>query len=132
MLFVGKLDFRPNAVALAWFIREVLPRLGEARLFAVGDAPPRWLFGAGQRDPRIAVTGYVADERPYFSLLGARAARTDRRRLAAEGPGSDGKLGATSRRGSAWRAWRLSPTCTTCWRIRRTNGPRACDGCCTT
>jgi glycosyltransferase involved in cell wall biosynthesis len=71
LLFVGKLDFRPNAVALGWFIREVLPRLGDTCLFAVGDAPPAWLVAAGQHDSRIAVTGYVADERPYFARCSA-------------------------------------------------------------
>jgi glycosyltransferase involved in cell wall biosynthesis len=71
VLFVGKLDFRPNAAALAWFIREVLPRVPEARLFAVGAAPPAWLVDAGQHDDRIAVTGYVPDERPYFARCAA-------------------------------------------------------------
>jgi glycosyltransferase involved in cell wall biosynthesis len=70
-LFVGKLDFRPNADALAWFIPEVLKRLEAARLFAVGAAPPGWLVRAGQHDPRVAVTGYVADERPYFARCAA-------------------------------------------------------------
>ena len=71
VLFVGKLDFRPNAAALAWFMRVVLPRVPEARLFAVGAAPPAWLVEAGQHDDRIAVTGYVADERPYFARCAA-------------------------------------------------------------
>jgi glycosyltransferase involved in cell wall biosynthesis len=67
LLFVGKLDFRPNAAALASFIREVLPRVPEARFFAVGASPPAWLIDAGQHDDRVAVTGHVADERPYFA-----------------------------------------------------------------
>jgi len=71
LLFLGKLDFRPNVEALAWFIPEVLRALESARLFAVGAAPPRWLVEAGQRDQRIAVTGYVADERPYFARSAA-------------------------------------------------------------
>jgi glycosyltransferase involved in cell wall biosynthesis len=71
LLFVGKLDFRPNAAALAWFLREVLPRLGEVRLFAVGAAPPPWLVAAGQHDDRLAVTGHVVDERPYFARSAA-------------------------------------------------------------
>jgi glycosyltransferase involved in cell wall biosynthesis len=71
LLFVGKLDFRPNADALAWFLREVHPRLGDARLFAVGDSPPGWLVAAGQHDERVAVTGYVVDERPYFARCAA-------------------------------------------------------------
>lgn len=71
LLFLGKLDFRPNADALAWVIRDVLGRLPEARLFAVGGAPPRWLVAAGQHDSRIAVTGYVENEKPYFARCAA-------------------------------------------------------------
>jgi glycosyltransferase involved in cell wall biosynthesis len=70
ILFLGKLDYRPNAEALRWLLEHVLPRVFDAvpgaRLFAVGANPPRWLVEAGQHDPRIAVTGYVADERPYL------------------------------------------------------------------
>ena len=66
LLFVGKLDFRPNAAALRWFIDEVLPAVEPSTLFAVGAAPPRWLVEAGQHNERIAVTGYVPDEAPYF------------------------------------------------------------------
>jgi polysaccharide biosynthesis protein PslH len=71
VLFLGKLDFRPNAAALAWFIREVLDRVPATRLFAVGASPPKWLVAAGQHNDRIAVTGYVADERPYFERCAA-------------------------------------------------------------
>jgi len=67
LLFVGKLDYRPNEEALRWLVDRVLARLPRARLFAVGANPPRWLIAAGQHDPRIAVTGYVADERPYLA-----------------------------------------------------------------
>ncbi len=66
VLFVGKLDFRPNAEALRWFVDHVMRCLREVRLFAVGAAPPAWLVQAGQHDDRIAVTGYVADERLYL------------------------------------------------------------------
>ena len=65
VLFLGKLDFRPNADALRWFIDHVASALGDVRLFAVGAAPPAWLVRTGQHDERIAVTGYVPDERPY-------------------------------------------------------------------
>jgi glycosyltransferase involved in cell wall biosynthesis len=71
LLFLGKFDFRPNAEALAWFIREVLPGGDASRLFAVGGAPPKWLVRSGQRDQRIAVTGYVPDERPYLARCAA-------------------------------------------------------------
>lgn len=70
LLFVGKLDYRPNADAVRWLIEHVLPRVFSsvptARLFVVGANPPEWLVKAGQHDDRIAVTGYVADERPYL------------------------------------------------------------------
>jgi polysaccharide biosynthesis protein PslH len=71
VLFVGKLDFRPNDEALRWFVSDVLGPLHAAhqsvRLFAVGANPRPWLVAAGQHDVRIAVTGYVADERPYLA-----------------------------------------------------------------
>ena len=66
LLFLGKLDYRPNAAALRWLVEQVLPRVPNVRLFAVGSDPPRWLVAAGQHDDRIAVTGAVADERPYL------------------------------------------------------------------
>jgi glycosyltransferase involved in cell wall biosynthesis len=71
LLFVGKLDFRPNADAVAWLIGEVLPHVEAARLFTVGAAPPGWLIKQGQHDQRIAVTGYVANERRYFARSAA-------------------------------------------------------------
>jgi glycosyltransferase involved in cell wall biosynthesis len=67
LLFLGKLDFRANDEALRWFVRDVLGPLECARLFAVGAAPPNWLVAAGQHDDRIAVTGYVDDDRPYLA-----------------------------------------------------------------
>jgi glycosyltransferase involved in cell wall biosynthesis len=66
LLFVGKLDFRPNAFGIRWFIANVLSQLSDVRLFAVGAAPPRWLIAAGQHDSRVVVTGYVSDDRPYL------------------------------------------------------------------
>jgi polysaccharide biosynthesis protein PslH len=75
LLFLGKLDFRPNAEAIEWFVPSVLRPLfqsvPEARLFAVGASPPRWLVEAGQHESRIAVTGYVADERSYLARCAA-------------------------------------------------------------
>jgi glycosyltransferase involved in cell wall biosynthesis len=71
LLFLGRLDFRPNAQAIEWFIEHVLRELPEARVFAVGAAPPRWLIETGQHDDRVAVTGYVADERGYIERCAA-------------------------------------------------------------
>ena len=71
LLFVGKLDFRPNAEAMRWFLDDVFPRLDSSRVFAVGGGPPAWLVKRGQLDDRIAVTGYVVDERPYLQRAAA-------------------------------------------------------------
>jgi glycosyltransferase involved in cell wall biosynthesis len=75
LLFLGKLDFRPNAESIEWFVGAVLRPLfncvPRTRLFAVGAGPPRWLVEAGQHDDRIAVTGYVADERSYLARCAA-------------------------------------------------------------
>ncbi len=75
LLFLGKLDFRPNAEAAEWFVQHVLRQLFEsvpnARLFAVGANPPKRLVHAGQHDDRIAVTGYVAEERSYLARCAA-------------------------------------------------------------
>ena len=49
----------------------LLDRVPQARLFAVGASPPAWLVRAGQHDDRVAVTGYVADERPYLDRCAA-------------------------------------------------------------
>jgi glycosyltransferase involved in cell wall biosynthesis len=45
--------------------------VGDVRLFAVGGTPPEWLVGTGQHDSRVAVTGYVDDERRYLARCGA-------------------------------------------------------------
>lgn len=74
VLFLGKMDFRPNAEGLRWFLSDVFAQLTgpeAVRVFAVGAAPPRWLVAAGQHDSRIAVTGYVPDERPYIRRCAA-------------------------------------------------------------
>jgi len=43
----------------------------QVRLFAVGAAPPEWLVRVGQHDERVAVTGYVQNERPYLERCAA-------------------------------------------------------------
>ena len=40
---------------------------GSTEGFFTVFAPPTWLVRAGQRDDRLAVTGYVDDERPYLA-----------------------------------------------------------------
>ena len=71
LLFLGKLDFRPNADAVRWFTEKVLQYVNQGRLFAVGAQPPDWLVRAGQHDDRIVVTGHVASEQPYLRRCAA-------------------------------------------------------------
>lgn len=66
--FTGAMDYWPNIDAVAWFAREIFPRLREARpalcFYIVGRAPApavRELAGNG-----VFVTDTVPDVRPYL------------------------------------------------------------------
>jgi len=70
LLFCGSLDMHPNQEAMAYFLKRIWPRLvaqvPDIELYIVGRNPPRWLEEAGKNNPRVHVTGYVDDVRPYF------------------------------------------------------------------
>lgn len=76
LIFVGRLDYRPNSEAMRWFIAEVLPRLRRYRpsthLTVVGDGAPAWLqemsavpWKGDLGHKAVTVTGQVPDVRPY-------------------------------------------------------------------
>ncbi len=69
LLFIGNLAFPPNRAAVLFFARHVVPFLEQSvpdfRWFVVGPDPPREV-AALAADPRIVVTGYVEDVRPYL------------------------------------------------------------------
>jgi sugar transferase (PEP-CTERM/EpsH1 system associated) len=72
MVFVGRMDYRPNVDAVTWFALHVLPRVRRVRpsatLTVVGDgAPPsvRRLAGHG-----VVLTGRVEDVRPFVHHAG--------------------------------------------------------------
>jgi glycosyltransferase involved in cell wall biosynthesis len=69
MLFVGNLSFPPNQAAVSFFARKVLPILERSvpgfRLYIVGPSPSREVIALSS-DPRIVITGFVEDVRPYF------------------------------------------------------------------
>jgi len=70
LLFTGKMDFRPNIDAVCWFCEAVLPRVWEQRpevTFVIAGRDPHPRVQALADDPRIVITGYVADTRPYFA-----------------------------------------------------------------
>lgn len=69
LVFTGAMDWAPNADGVAWFVREVLPRirrrLGDASLTVVGRNPaPAMVRALGGHDVRF--TGTVDDVRPFL------------------------------------------------------------------
>ena len=74
ILHLGTMFWPPNVTGVLWFAREVLPlvwaELPEARFVIVGKNPPPEVQ-ALPTDPRIEVTGYVADPLPYLQAADA-------------------------------------------------------------
>ncbi|MDR2880504.1 MAG: TIGR03087 family PEP-CTERM/XrtA system glycosyltransferase [Azoarcus sp.] len=70
VVFTGAMDYRPNADAVIWFAREVMPILasvhGEFRFCIVGSRPSQDVLDLAS-DPRVQVTGRVEDVRPYMA-----------------------------------------------------------------
>jgi polysaccharide biosynthesis protein PslH len=70
ILHVGTMFWPPNVAGVLWFGREVLPlihqHLPDARFVVVGKAPPPEVQALAA-DPRITVTGYVAELEPYLA-----------------------------------------------------------------
>lgn len=73
-VFTGKMDFRPNIDAMAWFCGEVWPliraRRPAARLAIVGRDPAARVRALADEAQGIAVTGAVADTRPWIGRAG--------------------------------------------------------------
>ncbi len=69
LVFCAKLDYFPNAQAIQYFCREVLPLIWrqrpQVRLTIVGSNPPQAIRDLST-DERITVTGSVPDVRPYL------------------------------------------------------------------
>ena len=69
VVFTGAMDYWPNIDAVAWFAREVLPRLtqqrSDARFYIVGMDPTATVRALAT-NPRVIVTGTVPDVRPYL------------------------------------------------------------------
>lgn len=70
LVFTGAMDYRANADAVAWFVREVWPRITglrrDARFYIVGSNPTDAVRALGQQ-PGVTVTGRVEDVRPYLA-----------------------------------------------------------------
>lgn len=69
LVFVGSMDWAPNQQGVLWFTRDVLPlirRKRPATTFAIVGRSPSPAIQALAHDGQIAVTGTVADVRPWF------------------------------------------------------------------
>jgi len=68
IVFVGALNYAPNADGIGYFLREIYPMVRRqhpgVRLSIVGGGVPAWLRGL--EDTSVRVTGYVKDIRPYL------------------------------------------------------------------
>jgi glycosyltransferase involved in cell wall biosynthesis len=74
VLHLGTMFWPPNVNGVLWFAREVLPlvhqQVPEARFVVVGKNPPAEVQALAA-DPRIEITGYVADPMPYLEAADA-------------------------------------------------------------
>jgi glycosyltransferase involved in cell wall biosynthesis len=73
LVFVGKMDFRPNVDAVLWFAAEVLPlirREAPGTCFWVVGQSPHARLGPLAHDPGVKLTGWVEDQRPYIAGAG--------------------------------------------------------------
>ncbi len=70
LLFCGSMDMHPNQEAVEYFLAKMWPQVSatvpDATLDIVGRKPPSWLVERAKADPRVRVTGFVEDVRPYF------------------------------------------------------------------
>jgi glycosyltransferase involved in cell wall biosynthesis len=71
LVFVGGLDWPPNADAVRWFRAEIWPRILReepgARWIVVGKSPPNDILHWAEETRSIQVTGFVEDVRPYLN-----------------------------------------------------------------
>ncbi len=71
LVFAGRMGYHANVAAVLYFVREVLPLIWAQRpdvqLLVVGKHPARDVTALARRyGPRVRVTGYVPDMRPYI------------------------------------------------------------------
>jgi len=71
LIFTGSMDYMANEDAILYFADAILPRIASAvedvSLTVVGRNPSPRLLALSQSNPRIRLTGTVADVRPYLA-----------------------------------------------------------------
>jgi sugar transferase (PEP-CTERM/EpsH1 system associated) len=74
LVFTGNMDYWPNADAVIWFARDILPRLRQTKpslRFWIVGANPTVDVRALAAHPGVHVTGRVEDVRPYVAHAAA-------------------------------------------------------------
>ena len=70
LLFVGKMDYRPNVDGMTWFLEEIWPQIIAKRpqttLAIVGQKPTGRLRTLGEM-PNVTITGMVESVEPYLA-----------------------------------------------------------------
>jgi len=70
LVFVGSMQYTPNADAVLYFYRDILPLIRQHRpdvhFYVVGWGPPPEIMTLND-DPNVTVTGFVEDVRPYVA-----------------------------------------------------------------
>jgi len=70
LVFTGAMDYFANVDGVTFFCRRVFPAIKaacpQARFYVVGRSPARGVRELA-RDPRVTVTGWVPDVRPYLA-----------------------------------------------------------------
>jgi polysaccharide biosynthesis protein PslH len=70
LVISGKMSFHANVAGVRHLVQHILPHIWKqrpgVRLIIAGSDPPAWMRHL-TRDPRIEVTGYVSDLRPYIA-----------------------------------------------------------------
>lgn len=72
VVFIGKMNYRPNIEAVIWYLKNVHSNIGEKiPLIIVGAYPTEEVQLYAQKLPNITITGYVED--PYIYMNSALA-----------------------------------------------------------
>ena len=70
LIMVSGMNWFPNRDAVLYMVGDIWPALSqalpEAKLTIVGASPPESVVALAARDPRITITGFVDDVRPYL------------------------------------------------------------------
>ncbi len=70
IVFSGKMSYHANVTAAVYLVREIMPlvwrRRPDVRVEIVGKDPAREVQALASGEPRVTVTGFVADLRPYL------------------------------------------------------------------